>query len=250
MPENGEDTFTEIVCVIDRSGSMDSIKNDAIGGFNAFLKEQQSLPGEAAMTIVMFDHEYLVPYSGVPIQNIKPLDDSSYIPRGTTALNDAIGRAVSELKCRNPKKAIILILTDGHENASHEFNKSQIKEMMKECEDRGWFVSYLSVTLDAFDDARSYGIGRGQTASYSNTGNGIFCMMATASQATSDYRGGGTACMTNMASYSASASNLVIQGWGTSTTGSVPTTTTDYLNVQSDIGSVSDSSKKKRRGYP
>ena len=204
MPEQGNDTFTEIVCVIDRSGSMDSIKNDAIGGFNAFLKEQREHPGEAAMTIVMSITSISSRYSGIPIQNIKPLYDGSYVPRGTTALNDAIGRAVSELKCRNPKKAIIIILTDGHENASHEFSKCQIKEMIKDCEDRGWFVAYLSATLDAFDDARSYGIGRGQTASYTTTHTGIFNMMATASQATSDYRGGGTACMTDMASYSAS----------------------------------------------
>lgn len=247
MPEQGNDTFTEIVCVIDRSGSMDSIKNDAIGGFNAFLKEQQNLPGEAAMTIVMFDHEYLVPYSGIPIQNIKPLYDGSYVPRGTTALNDAIGRAVSELKCRNPKKAIIMILTDGHENASHEFSKCQIKEMIKDCEDRGWFVAYLSAALDAFDDARSYGIGRGQTASYTTTHTGIFNMMATASQATSDYRGGGTACMTNMASYSASASSLVSQGWGSTTYTNVTDATASTTNGLS-INDVLITSKKKRSG--
>ena len=170
MPEQGNDTFTEIVCVIDRSGSMDSIKNDAIGGFNAFLKEQQNLPGEAAMTIVMFDHEYLVPYSGIPIQNIKPLYDGSYVPRGTTALNDAIGRAVSELKCRNPKKAIIMILTDGHENASHEFSKCQIKEMIKDCEDRGWFVAYLSATLMCdHKDIRDYRCAPASNCSGSHT---------------------------------------------------------------------------------
>jgi len=238
MPEQGNDTFTEIVCVIDRSGSMDTVKSDAIGGFNAFLKEQQNLPGEAAMTIVMFDHEYLVPYLSVPIQNVKPLDENSYVPRGNTALNDAIGRAVSELKCRNPKKAIIMILTDGHENASNEFNKCTIKEMIGDCERRGWFVAYLSATLEAFDDARSYGIGRGQTASYQNTGAGMFNMMATASLATTDYRGGGTQCMSNMTSYSASASNLVGQGWGQGW-GTVTSTTCD-------IGCVSNTQKKKK----
>ena len=87
--------LTDIVCVIDRSGSMDSIRTDAIGGFNAFLKDQQAEPGEARLTLVLFDHEYLIPYENVPLPDVPPLDGTTYVPRGRTALNDAVGRAIT-----------------------------------------------------------------------------------------------------------------------------------------------------------
>jgi uncharacterized protein YegL len=87
----------EIGFVLDRSGSMNTMKDEAIGGINAFLESQQKLPGEARLTLVLFDHEYIVVHDGVPIKEVPPLDNHSYVPRGTTALLDAIGRTINTI---------------------------------------------------------------------------------------------------------------------------------------------------------
>jgi len=87
----------EIGFVLDRSGSMNTMKDEAIGGINAFLESQQKLPGEARLTLVLFDHEYIVVHDGVPIKEVPPLDNHSYVPRGTTALLDAFGRTINTI---------------------------------------------------------------------------------------------------------------------------------------------------------
>jgi hypothetical protein len=178
----------EIVCVIDRSGSMESIKNDAIGGFNNFLSDQKKQDGKATMTIIQFDNEYLIQCSGKPIQEVQPFDDRTYVPRGSTALLDAVGRAIVEVKSRNPKKAIIMILTDGHENASKEFNKTEIKKLIAECEKKEWCVIYLSADASAFDDAGSIGIPMSNTTSFVGNARGAQTSTMAASYACNDYR--------------------------------------------------------------
>jgi hypothetical protein len=87
--------LTEIAVVLDRSGSMQSMAIEAVGGMNAFLESQQKLPGEARLTLVLFDHEYIVAHSRRPIKDVPPLDDDTYVPRGSTALLDAIGRTIN-----------------------------------------------------------------------------------------------------------------------------------------------------------
>jgi uncharacterized protein YegL len=113
---------------------MNAMKEEAIGGINAFLESQQKLPGEAHLTLVLFDHEYIVAHDGVPIKDVPPLDNHSYVPRGTTALLDAIGRTINTIGERldrtpepeRPAKVIVAILTDGLENASQEFKRREI----------------------------------------------------------------------------------------------------------------------------
>lgn len=178
----------EIVCILDRSGSMEAIKRDAIGGVNSFINEQKKHPGEATMTIVLFDNEYSFLCQNKPLNDVQPLDETTYQPRGSTALLDAVGRTISELKTRNPKKAIIMILTDGLENSSREFNKTGIKKLIDECKDRNWFVTYLSANLEAFDDSGSIGIGRSQTGIFTPTGKGFGQTMFSCSLAVDDYR--------------------------------------------------------------
>ena len=88
---------TEIICILDRSGSMSSIEKDAIGGFNTFLEEQKKLPGTASVTLVLFDNEYLTTVTNADIQTVEPLSKKTYVPRGSTALLDAVGRTVERL---------------------------------------------------------------------------------------------------------------------------------------------------------
>jgi hypothetical protein len=186
--ENFSGEATEIVCVIDRSGSMASIRNDAIGGFNNFLAEQQKEPGEATMTIVLFDHEYLINCSGKPVKDVVPFTPSTYVPRGSTALLDAVGRSINEITGRNPKKAIIVILTDGQENSSKEFTKQQIKTMIEDCQKKGWVVMYLSANADAFEDGKSIGLSPSQIMPFQSNTRGAHVGTMSMSMMSTDYR--------------------------------------------------------------
>jgi len=159
--------LTEIACVIDRSGSMNSIRSDAIGGFNSFLKSQQEEPGEARVTLVLFDHEYQVTYENTEINNVPPLDNSTYEPRGTTALLDAIGRTIDDVGTRlgntaeenRPGQVIVAILTDGLENASRQYSRKQIfDKITHQREKYNWEFVFLAANQDAISAARELAI--------------------------------------------------------------------------------------------
>ena len=145
--------LSEIICIIDRSGSMGIIKNDAIGGFNTFLEEQKKLPGEATLTYIQFDTEYEVVHENKPLKDVQPINGSIYIPRGRTALLDAVGKTIDATGRRlantpeenRPEKIIVAILTDGEENASHQYNLSKIKEMIKHQKEKySWEFIFLA----------------------------------------------------------------------------------------------------------
>jgi uncharacterized protein YegL len=154
---------TRIICIIDRSGSMSSIKNDAIGGFNSFLKEQQKIKDKSRMKVILFDHEYQVLSDG-KLKNIKEFDESNYIPRGTTALYDAIGKTInSEIeenikREKKYKKFIVVILTDGQENSSKEYDLDSINKIIKDREKSGWEFMFLAANQDSFKSAFKMGI--------------------------------------------------------------------------------------------
>ena len=183
MSRMKQEKLTEIVCIIDRSGSMGSIRDDAIGSFNTFLKDQQSLSGEALMTIVLFDDQYEIMHNGTRIGYVPPLTTKTYVPRGSTALFDAIGRTINEVKSRIsktedqkkiPDNVIVAILTDGEENASTEFNLSQIESMIKnQIKKDQWNFVYLSADPKAFEDAGKMGIARNNVVRFEADSEGI-----------------------------------------------------------------------------
>lgn len=178
----------EIVAIVDQSGSMNMVRDDAIGGFNAFLQDQQGLGGEARLTLVLFDDRYLVPIKDADIKHVKPLDRSTYVPLGWTAMNDAIGRALTELEIRNPERAIITILTDGAENASTEYSAAQVREKIKAAEARGWQVSFLAANIDAFTAGDTLGISKGTTRSFVANAAGMHDAFASMSFMATSYR--------------------------------------------------------------
>jgi hypothetical protein len=189
---------TEFVCIIDRSGSMSSIRDDAIGGFNTFLKKQQEMQGAAFLTMVQFDHEYIVVHDGEPIEHVKPLDHSSYVPRGTTALYDAIGRAITTVRERyekpgaDPARIMVVILTDGQENNSHEYDRARITGMIKTCTDTlKWAFLYLSASPDAFADGSRIGLGA-NTMHFTHSHAGGQSVGAVYAAAAVDYRNTGS----------------------------------------------------------
>lgn len=181
----------EIVMIVDKSGSMESTRNDVVGGFNAFVDEQKKVPGDAVLTLVQFDTGYLVTIDRKPLQAIAPLTADNYVPGGGTALLDAIGKAVTALRDRTDKsdRAIVCIMTDGQENSSHEYNKAAIKALIESMRsDRGWEFAFVGANQDAFTEAGQLGIAAGMTANYAATGIGTRSASATLSTNTTDYR--------------------------------------------------------------
>jgi hypothetical protein len=167
--------LTEIVCILDRSGSMDVIRDDAIGGFNAFLADQQRLPGEATLTLVLFNDGYQVVYQSVPIGKVKPLTKEDFVPGSMTALLDAVGRTIVSVGKRltalpeeqRPGKVIVGILTDGQENASREYTRDQVFRMIRhQREVYGWEFAFMAAGQDAFEEAQAIGISKAMTVQF------------------------------------------------------------------------------------
>lgn len=171
----------ELICIIDRSGSMHSIRDDAIGGFNAFLKEQKALPGDARLTLVLFDDQYEVVFDGAPLREVLDLTEETYVPRGSTALLDAVGRALSAASARlsgipedgRPEKVIVCILTDGMENASREFTREQIFDMISARKTNGWEFVFLAASQEAIQEGAAMGIDALDRMLFQSTSAGI-----------------------------------------------------------------------------
>ncbi|MFZ1730145.1 MAG: hypothetical protein WAV84_08480 [Bacteroidota bacterium] len=176
---------SHIVCIIDRSGSMQPISGDAIGGYNSFLEKQSQLPGEAVVTLVLFDHEYSRVCWAHPLDKAPLLDAGSYIPRGSTALLDAIGRTIDDVReigtvppgfrtQTEADKVIVVILTDGMENASRNYSQADIAQRIdKMRQEYGWEFVYLGANQDAISVARSMNISTETSASFEHSREGM-----------------------------------------------------------------------------
>jgi len=187
---------THIHCVLDRSGSMANIIDDSIGGLNAFLDDQRDLPDDATISIAFFDHEYEMYIEMMDIKEVKNLTRKDWQPRGTTALNDAIGKSVNDLKTKfaklgneKPDKVLICVVTDGHENSSREFKPEMVKKLITDCENNdNWAFVYLAANQDAFAVGSSLGFSGGNTINYMATADGVTNMSAQVNSLTSTYR--------------------------------------------------------------
>lgn len=187
---------THIHCVLDRSGSMSSIIDDSIGGFNTFLEEQKKLPDEATISIALFDHEYEMHVEMIDIKKVKNITREDWKPRGTTALYDAIGKSINELKTKfaklgdeKPDKVLVCVVTDGFENSSKEMTADAVKTLINECETKdGWAFVYLAANQDAFAVGSSLGFSGGNTFTYIATADGVTNMSQKVNSLTSSYR--------------------------------------------------------------
>jgi uncharacterized protein YegL len=159
--------LTEIIFVLDKSGSMWDVKSDTIGGFNQFVEDQKKLPGEALFTFITFDTTYNKVSEGALLESVVPLNENTYNPSGGTALYDAVNRAIGDTVTRHndaktedtPGKVIMVVLTDGEENSSREVRDlKKISEMVKEREKLGWEVVFLGADLA---DWKGMGSGMG-----------------------------------------------------------------------------------------
>jgi hypothetical protein len=186
---------TQIVCIADRSGSMASIIDDSIGGFNSFLKEQKKLKDEATLTLALFDDQYDLLYDDVDIQKVQPVTKDVWMPRGMTALYDAIGKTITAVKANHaklgverPAKVLCVIITDGQENASREYKLDSIKKLIKSCENDDWNFIYLAANQDAFAVGTSFGVAAGNTYTYDASTQGVFNMSSTLTASAVSYR--------------------------------------------------------------
>jgi hypothetical protein len=191
--------YTHITVILDRSGSMESIRDDTIGGFNTFLKQQKAEPGVATLTLVQFDTQdpYEVIHRFRQIGEIPGLNRETYVPRASTPLLDALGRGINDLEASigelkeedRPAKVVVVVVTDGQENASREFRKDQIEKMVKErTEKSSWQFVFLSADLDAIGDAMAVGIHADAVLLFEKSGKGSSSAWASLSARTSDYR--------------------------------------------------------------
>jgi len=188
---------TNITILLDRSGSMSDIRDDTTGGFNSFLTDQKELPEGATLTLVQFDNEYEVNYTDIPLQMVKDLDTKTYQPRGSTALLDALGRSIINLGNRleniqeeeRPEKVTFVVITDGYENASREFTKSKIAEMIKHQKEKySWNFIFLGANMDAVREGTSYNMDGGKTLTFQATGDGIRKSFGSLSTSVKKYR--------------------------------------------------------------
>jgi len=173
---------TELVFIIDRSGSMGGLESDTIGGFNSLIEEQKELEGEVRVSTVLFDNKHEVIHNRLNLDNIKPLTRKEYYVRGTTALLDAIGRAIRKihhkycdtLKEERPGKVMFVITTDGYENASKEFTYSMIKQRIEEMRSKyDWEFIFLGANIDAVKEARRFGIQEERAVRYHADKEGV-----------------------------------------------------------------------------
>ena len=167
--------MTELVFILDRSGSMAGLEKDTVGGFNAMIEKQKKEPGAALVTTVLFDNESTVIHDRLPLENVPPLTEKEYFTRGCTALLDAVGGAIRHIANIHkyarpedvPEKTLFVITTDGCENASRRYDYERVRRMIEhEKEKYGWEFLFLGANIDAAKEAARVGIGADRAVNY------------------------------------------------------------------------------------
>ena len=188
---------TELIFILDRSGSMAGLESDTIGGFNSMIEKQKAEKGKAVVTTVLFDHEYQVLHDRFDLQGIKPLTGNEYFVRGSTALLDAVGLTIRKIvnvqknssEESRADKVMFVIITDGMENASRLFSYRKIREMIEtEKKEYGWEFLFLGANIDAGAVAGDLGIDRDMAARYHADPEGVSLNFCAVSEAVSSVR--------------------------------------------------------------
>ena len=187
---NNTNNITELVFILDRSGSMAGLESDTIGGFNAMIAEQKQKAGDTVyVSTVLFDHASEVLHDRVPLEQIKPLTAQDYTVRGSTALLDAIGGAVHHIRTIHkyarpedvPTNTLFVITTDGMENASRSYSYAQIRKIIAQQKEQGWEFLFIGANIDAVTTAAQMGIDENRSANYCADAEGtslVFASMA------------------------------------------------------------------------
>ena len=167
--------LTEIVFILDRSGSMSGLEADTIGGFNSLVKKQRKEPGEALISTVLFDDKFDIIHDRVPLDEVKEMTEDDYFVRGCTALLDAVGNSIHHIgnihkyarEEDRPEKTLFIITTDGMENASHRYSYAKVKKMVERQKEKyGWEFLFLGANIDAVETAARFGINEDRAVTY------------------------------------------------------------------------------------
>lgn len=173
--------LTELVFILDRSGSMSGLESDTIGGYNALLQKQKKEVGEAVITTVLFDDKYELLHDRINLRGIDSITDKEYFVRGSTALLDAVGKTISKIgnaqkhtaEDERAEHVMFIITTDGMENASREFNYEKIRQMIEHQKSKyGWEFIFLGANIDAIDTAERFGISKDRATNYNADSEG------------------------------------------------------------------------------
>ena len=192
-----KNNITELVCILDRSGSMSGLESDTIGGFNALIEKQKKERGKCFVSTVLFDTENTVLHDRVPIERVRPMTAKDYTPGGCTALLDAVGGAIRHVGNIHkyarredvPEHTIFVITTDGLENASRRYGSDEVKRMIERQKERyGWEFLFLAANIDAVETAEHIGISRDRAANYRADGAGTELMYSVTAEAVSAVR--------------------------------------------------------------
>ncbi len=189
--------LTELIFILDRSGSMSGLGSDTIGGYNAMLEKQKKEPGEAVITTVLFDDKYELLHDRINIRGIEPITEKEYYVRGTTALLDAVGRTISKIvnvqkhtvEDERAENVMFVITTDGMENASREYSYEKIRRMIEHQKSKyGWEFIFLGANIDAVDTAERFGIGQDRAVNYNADSEGTLLNYEVISETVSNLR--------------------------------------------------------------
>ena len=194
-----KNNITELVFILDRSGSMGGLESDTIGGFNAMIEKQRKVDGECYVSTVLFDNESEVLHDRVKLADIKTMTDNDYTVRGCTALIDAIGGAIHHIGNIHkyaraedvPEHTMFVITTDGMENASRRYSSDDVKKMIERQKKKyGWEFLFIGANIDAVETAAKYGIDRDRAVNYHADAKGTHVLYDAVACAVSNVRGG------------------------------------------------------------
>ena len=194
-----KNNIVDVVFILDRSGSMGGLESDTIGGFNSMLEKQRKLEGKAYITTVLFDDQYELLHDRVNISKINNITEKEYFVRGSTALLDAIGKTIAKEKAiqdtlgKNEKadKVLFVIITDGLENASREYNSSTVKKLIETQKEKyGWEFLFLGANIDAIETANTIGINAERAVNYKSDSIGTKKNYDTLNKAVEEVRSG------------------------------------------------------------
>lgn len=195
--QNNKPKDVELVFILDRSGSMGGLESDTIGGYNSMLsKQKKEKTGKVSVTTVLFDDQYELLYNQVPIEKVSPMTEEEYYVRGSTALLDAIGKTVMQVKANQDKKEIkdkvlFVIITDGMENASREYRADQIKKLIEERKEKdNWEFLFLGANIDAIGAAQNIGIDSSRAVRFKSDKKGTAKNYEVLNEAIKEIRGG------------------------------------------------------------
>ena len=195
--KNNKPKDVELVFILDRSGSMGGLESDTIGGYNSMLsKQKKEKTGKVSVTTVLFDDQYELLYNQVPIEKVSPMTEEEYYVRGSTALLDAIGKTVMQVKANQDKKEIkdkvlFVIITDGMENASREYRVEQIKKLIEERKEKdNWEFLFLGANIDAIGAAQNIGIDSSRAVRFKSDKKGTAKNYEVLNEAIKEIRGG------------------------------------------------------------